>query len=141
MATTVATATLTVTLTESITLNGSPQGSTNTLSIGSIKEIYKRIVRCIDDNDCTIATFQTATHTADNAIDLEDVRYIRLTNLDASNSINLSLQIEEMIPITRNEVLRPGSGTLPTKDAGKDLVESFKKVIADVKDGVNENAN
>ena len=59
----------------------------------------------------------------------------------APTQVNLSLQIEEMIPITRNEVLRPGSGTLPTKDAGKDLVESFKKVIADVKDGVNENAN
>ena len=93
MATTVATATLTVTLTESITLNGSPQGSTNTLSIGSIKEIYKRIVRCIDDSDCTIATFQTATHTADNAIDLENVRYIRVTNLDDTNPMNLSLQI------------------------------------------------
>ena len=92
MASTISSATLTVTLTEAITLNGSPQGAANTLSIGSIKEIYKRIVRCIDDSDCTIATFQTGVNTADNAIDLEDVRYLRLTNLDDTNNIDISLQ-------------------------------------------------
>jgi hypothetical protein len=31
---------------------------------------------------------------ADGALDVEDVKYIRVTNLDASNSINLSLQID-----------------------------------------------
>ena len=93
MATTITPSTLTVKITENITLNGKNQGSKNTLEIASINEIYKRIVTCPAGQDTTVATFQTATHTADNAIDLEDVRYIRLTNLDASNSINLSLQI------------------------------------------------
>ena len=93
MATTVTTATLTVTIQESLTLNGHQFGSTSELSIASIKEVYKRIVRCIDDSDCTVATFQTATHTSDNAIDLENVRYIRVTNLDDTNPMNLSLQI------------------------------------------------
>ena len=93
MASTITAATLTVTLTEEITLNGYDQGSKNTLEIGSIKEVYKRIVRCVDDTDCTIATFQTATSTSDGAIDLENVRYIRVTNLDDTNPMNLSLQI------------------------------------------------
>jgi len=93
MATTITPSVLTVTLTESISLNGAQQGGTNTLSISSIKEVFKRIVRCVDDTDCTIATFQTATSTSDGAIDLENVRYIRVTNLDSSNPLNLSLQI------------------------------------------------
>ncbi len=93
MATTVTPATLTVSHTESVTLNGKAYGNTSTLNIASIKEVFTRIVRCIDDTDCTIATFQTATNTSDNAIDLENVRYIRVTNLDDTNPMNLSLQI------------------------------------------------
>ena len=85
--------TLTVTISESLKLNGSNEGKTNTKSITGINHVFKRIVKCIDDSDCTIASFQTATHTSDNAIDLEDVRYIRVTNLEASNPCNLSLQI------------------------------------------------
>ena len=93
MASTVTASTMTVSISESITLNGKNQGSTQTLSIASIKDVYKRIVTCVDDTDCTIATFQTATSTSDGAIDLENVRYIRVTNLDDSNPMNLSLQV------------------------------------------------
>tara|TARA_Y100001973_G_C5133602_1_gene299116 strand:- start:598 stop:1083 length:486 start_codon:yes stop_codon:yes gene_type:complete len=93
MASTITAASMTVTITESITLNGQAQGGTNSFSIGSVNEIYKRIVTCVDDTDCTIATFQTATSTSDGAIDLEDVRYIRVTNLDDTNPMNLSLQV------------------------------------------------
>ena len=93
MATTITPATLTVTLTETISLGGTQYGGTKNLEIENIKEVYKRIVRCVDDTDCTIATFQTATNTSDNAIDLENVKYIRVTNLDDTNPVNLSLQI------------------------------------------------
>ena len=44
MASTISSATLTVTVTESISLNGSTMGATNTLTIGSINEINQRIV-------------------------------------------------------------------------------------------------
>ena len=47
MTSTVSAATLTVTLTESITLNGDDHGSTNTLEIGSINEVMKRIVTAV----------------------------------------------------------------------------------------------
>ena len=86
-------ATLTTTITESLTLNGSEQGGTTTKAITGINHVFKRIVTCVDDQDCTIATFQTATNTSDSAIDLEDVRYIRVTNLETTHPCNLSLQI------------------------------------------------
>ncbi len=86
-------ATLTVTLKEELELNGKDRGSELTLSVGSVTQAYHRIVTCPANNDTTIATFQTAVHTADNAIDLEDAKYIRVTNLDSSNEVVLSLQI------------------------------------------------
>ena len=43
MATTIANATLTVSITESISLNGSQQGGTNTFTVDNIDEVYKRI--------------------------------------------------------------------------------------------------
>ena len=93
MATTITPSTLTVTVSESITLNGQAQGGSSTKSISSIKEIYKRIVRCADDSDCTIAVFKADNYDADGALTLANVRYIRVTNLDNANPMNLSLQI------------------------------------------------
>ena len=86
-------ATLSVTHTEAITLNDREQGGTKTYTIASIADVYKRIVTCPAGSDTTVATFQTLTGTSDNAIDLELTKYIRVTNLDASNSVNLSLQV------------------------------------------------
>ena len=86
-------ATLTTTITEALTLNGSEQGGTTTKAITGINHVFKRIVTCVDDQDCTIATFQAATNDSDGAIDLEDVRYIRVTNLETTHPCNFSLQI------------------------------------------------
>ena len=44
MASTVSASTLKVTITESITLNGSNQGATNTVSISNVDEVFKRII-------------------------------------------------------------------------------------------------
>ena len=93
MASTITPASLVVKITETISLNGSARGATNSVTFASIKVVFKRIVRCVDDTDCTIATFQTGTNTTDGAIDLENVRYIRVTNLDDTNPMNLSLQV------------------------------------------------
>ena len=94
MASTISSATLTVTLTESVTLNGSNQGSTNTVTISSINEIYKRIVTCLANVDTTVAHFNTQVDVEDSGIDTQDTKYIRVTNLDDSNSVNLNLQID-----------------------------------------------
>ena len=86
-------ATLSVTHTESISLNDREQGGTKTYTIASIADVYKRIVTCPAGSDTTVATFQALTSTSDNAIDLDLTKYIRVTNLDSSNSVNLSLQV------------------------------------------------
>tara|TARA_R100001086_G_scaffold225903_1_gene144379 strand:+ start:382 stop:846 length:465 start_codon:yes stop_codon:yes gene_type:complete len=86
-------ATLNVTITEELTLNGADRGSTNSLSVASVTQVYHRIVTCPASSDTTVATFQTATSTSDNAIDLEDAKYVRVTNLDGSNPVNVSLQV------------------------------------------------
>ena len=86
-------ATMTVNITESLTLNGVEQGGNTSLDITGVNDIYKRTVTVPSGADTTIATFRTAASTADGAIDLENVKYIRVSNLDSSNPINLSLQI------------------------------------------------
>ncbi len=86
-------ANLKVKIQEDIILENQDYGSKRTLEISSINDIYKRIVTVPSGSDATIATFQTETSTSDNAIDLENVKYIRVTNLESSHPCNLSLQV------------------------------------------------
>ena len=85
MASTITAATLTVTHSESITLNGQDQGSTNTFTIASIKDISKRLVTIAADDDATVLVFKSTTAIADGALDKDLVKYIRITNLDDKN--------------------------------------------------------
>jgi hypothetical protein len=94
MASTITAGTLKVTLTEQIILNGRDQGSKNTLSISSIKDVFKRIITIAADDDATVLVFKSTTASADGALDLQNVKYIRITNLDDTNSVGLSLQLD-----------------------------------------------
>ena len=91
---------LKVTIREELTLNGYDQGAKNILSISDIDEVFKRIVTCPANNETTIARFRSSvgnasgTATFDSALDVQDVKYVRVTNLDGSNSLTLSLQVE-----------------------------------------------
>jgi len=87
-------ATLTVTLTEDLTLNGYQQGSSNSFTIASITQVTKKIVSCTNDQNTTIIAFDSDLHDANSVLDMESTKYIRITNLDASNTVNLSLQID-----------------------------------------------
>jgi len=87
-------ANLTVTLTESVTLNGSVRGSTNQLTITGIEHVLERIVTVPASNDATTLLFKSHVYSADSALDLQDTKYIRITNLDSTNSVTLSLQID-----------------------------------------------
>ena len=86
-------ATLTTTIREELTLNGIERGSTNTLSITGVNEVMQRMVTCPANNDTTIASFKAAVNTSDGALEIGSVKYIRVTNLDTSNEVVLSLQI------------------------------------------------
>ena len=91
MASTISAATLTVTITEAVTLNGYDQGSKNELSIASVNEVYKRIVTCTASNQTIVFTSNATVHGAANAVDVNDVKYIRVTNLDDTNALELGM--------------------------------------------------
>jgi len=91
-------AVLTVTIKEELTLNGSNRGSENITSIASVTQSFNRIVTLpanggSGNTQTTVAVFRDLVSTNDGAIDDGDAKYIRVTNLDADNSVTLSLQI------------------------------------------------
>ena len=94
MSTTIVAATMTVKITESIKLNGQQQGGSQTFTIGSINEVYKRILTCPANNETTVASFHGEVYSDDSTVDKENVKYIRVTNLDGAESLKLSLQID-----------------------------------------------
>ena len=82
-------ANLVVTHTESLTLNGSKQGGTNTTTFTGINEASRRMLS-ITTNEATIATFSGAVGSAGHFND-GNVRYIRITNLHATYFVALTL--------------------------------------------------
>ena len=94
MASTISAANLKVKITEEVILNGRDQGGTTELTIASIKDVSKRIVTIAADDDATVLVFKSTTASADGALDKDTVKYIRITNLDDSNSVNISLQLD-----------------------------------------------
>ena len=92
MTSTLTAATMTVTVTESINLNGTNQGSTNTLSLASIAEVSKRIVN-VPASEVEVVAMSTAV--AAGTFVESTVKYIRLTNLDDTNHITLTFKDED----------------------------------------------
>ena len=84
-------ATLTTTLSETITLNGSLRGSTNSVTTTGINDVFERIVTCAHSQTTTIATFAASPHTSAGAIDVDRTKYIRVTNLDVDAEIELAI--------------------------------------------------
>tara|TARA_R100000656_G_scaffold40626_3_gene33873 strand:+ start:2573 stop:3013 length:441 start_codon:yes stop_codon:yes gene_type:complete len=83
---------MTVTVTESINLNGTNQGATNTLSLASIAEVSKRIVN-VPASEVEVVAMSTAV--AAGTFVESTVKYIRLTNLDDTNHITLTFKDED----------------------------------------------
>ena len=92
MATTIASGTLTVKLTESVSLNGSDMGSTNTLTVAAINEIDQRIVT-IDASNVR-ALFEFGTVVAPGKYISANVKYLRVTNKDDTNGVSLNHESE-----------------------------------------------
>ena len=82
---------LTTTITESVVLNGALRGNTNSVTTTGINNVFERIVTCIHSQTTTVAVFATAPYTSAGAIDVENVRYIRVTNLDADGALVLAV--------------------------------------------------
>ena len=82
---------LTTTITEAVVLNGALRGSSNTLTTTGINDVFERIVACPHSATTTIATFAANVYDSAGAIDKENVRYIRVTNLDTDYDIELGV--------------------------------------------------
>ena len=92
MTSTLTAATLTVTLTESISINGRDQGGTNTLTIASVNEVYKRIVTATTTEQIILA-FGTAV--AAGQFIKSEVVYSRITNKDDTNHVAITFRNED----------------------------------------------
>ena len=114
-------ATLAVTITESVTLNGAARGSTNSLSITGVDDIYHRIVT-VPSGDTTIATFHSTVAISDASLDVAHAKYIRVTNLDSAAAVVLQLQIANAdAAADENVAIKVGAGEsflLGNMDAG-----------------------
>ena len=93
MASTITPSTMTVKITETISLNGTAQGASNTQTYASIAEISKRILT-ITTNEAVIATFSGAVASSGHFND-SAVRYMRFTNLDDTNFITLTFRNQD----------------------------------------------
>ena len=88
-------ASLTVTLTESVTLasgyGGETKSATNALTITGVNHTMVREVTCPASQTTTVLTFNSNVYGSVQALDMEDTKYIRITNLDASNALELAV--------------------------------------------------
>ena len=148
-------ATLVSTITESITLNGKERGSVNTLSIASVTEVFHRIVTCPTGQDTTVATFASTADDSTGAagsLDVENVKYIRITNLDGSNPVNLSLQIDAgeddsaadesatiLIAAGRSFVMGVPSDGVAVNDANATLIDALHNLESLLIDPLSNN--
>ena len=111
---------LTVTHTESVTLNGHQFGGTNSFTVSGINNIYKRIVTCPANVDTTILRTGVTVDVTDSSMDVQNVKYIRVTNLDDSNPVNVNLQID---------VTESGSGASAANETATILLEAGQSIV------------
>ena len=78
---------LVVTISESVTVNGALRGSSNSLTVTGIEDTFERVVTCPHSNTTTIATFNSNVYGSAGALDLENCKYIRVTNIDTADGV------------------------------------------------------
>ena len=90
--------TLTQTITETITMDTGEVNSTTTETIASIVDIYKRVLTIPASSDVIAAAFvDDIGADADPSVDQFDkqnVKYIRVSNIDSTNPITVNILID-----------------------------------------------
>jgi len=85
--------TLKVKIQEDIILDNQDYGSKRVLEISSIADVFKRIIS-VPPTDTMVTIFNSAVSgggSTNTAVDTENVRYLRITNLDSSNDVNIAI--------------------------------------------------
>ena len=80
-------ANLTTTISESVTLNGATRGTTNTITTTGVVDVFERILTCSHSQTTTIATFGSTPHSSAGALDVENCKYLRVTNLSTDQDM------------------------------------------------------
>jgi|TARA_R110002110_G_scaffold163135_1_gene362762 hypothetical protein len=109
---------LVTTVTESLVLNGSLRGSTNTVTTQNIVDVFERIVSCTHSQDTIIAVFDTHPYSAPGAIDRDNAKYIRITNLDTANEIELAV-----VGVATSYIVRLRAGASHILYNGDDIIK------------------
>ena len=113
---------LTTTITETVTINGTNRGSTNTLTTTGIIDAFERVVTCPHSQTTTVATFATNVYDSAGAVDAQGVKYCRITNLSSDYDIELAVVgaatlVQYLIPAGTSYILnRTDDGMLSEAD-------------------------
>lgn len=83
-------ASLTVTIQEELTINGKDRGNTNSLTINNVTETFNRVLT-VTNTEETILEFQASIPSGGAIVD-GTLQYLRITNLNASNTVDLRIQ-------------------------------------------------
>ena len=81
---------LVTTITESVTLNNSLRGSSNSITTSGIVDVFERILTCTHSQTTTVAVFASTPHGADGALDVENCKYLRVTNLSTDQDMKVA---------------------------------------------------
>ena len=116
----ISTATMTVSITESVTINGADRGNSNSFTLPNIHEVMERTVT-VPASEITLISFSTAA--AGGTFVEGDVRYIRITNKDASNFVMINVEGDASTDFTIR--LDPGGSyqIVSTLGAGTGVVD------------------
>jgi hypothetical protein len=132
MASTVENSTLTVRISEEVELNNKKLGSSNIHKIKNINEVSERIITSLTTGTTLLSLGAAAgagTFVRDN------VKYIRLTNLDNTNFVRLALitdgtDVHVKLPALDSFLLYNGSAASNNADANSVTFESIESIKA-----------
>lgn len=109
-------ATLKVTIKEELVLNGKDVGNSNYIAISGINNAEHRVVTLPNNSEQSVLLFDP-TNVSAGTIVSDTLRYLRFTNLDASN--NIQLRISEGSGINQQQyavVVEPGESYILGND-------------------------
>jgi hypothetical protein len=81
---------LVTTLSESVVLNNAVRGSSNSVTTTGINDVFERILTCTHSQTTTVAVFNSTPYGADGALDVENCKYLRITNLSTDQDMKVA---------------------------------------------------
>tara|TARA_R100000030_G_scaffold59648_1_gene44894 strand:- start:5152 stop:5574 length:423 start_codon:yes stop_codon:yes gene_type:complete len=106
-------ATLTTKITESVTVNSKVYGATNTMSITGVNNVYETVVT-IGTTAATAIDFVASAPTFGSVLE-GDLKYLRITNTDASNGVNIIITLKGASDKYK-QTIGPGKSYIITSD-------------------------